>query len=114
MINLQKKLFGAVLAALFLCEVSFFVISAEKTLKAETADVGMPAGVAISGSTASSRMLSMASSQAEARKPQVFTTAMSAPAGDGVSSWPADWTRDIICSQLTWFLAQPRERKYTL
>ena len=56
----------------------------------------------------------MASSQAEARKPQVFTTATSAPAGSAWMVWPAAWTAAIICSQFTWFLAQPREIKETL
>ena len=64
-------------------------------------------------SSAISRMLSMASSQADARKPQVLTTATSEPSGAGAISYPACWTVAIICSQLTWFLAQPREMKDT-
>ena len=59
-------------------------------------------------------MLSMASSQADARKPQVFTTTTSAPSGSAWMAWPAAWTDAIICSQFTWFLAQPREMNDTL
>ena len=40
-------------------------------------------------SSAISRMLSMASSQADARKPQVFTTTTSAPSGSTWMLWPA-------------------------
>jgi hypothetical protein len=52
-------------------------------------------------SAAISRMLSMASSQADWRKPQVFTTATSAPAGSAWTVWPAAVTAAIICSQFT-------------
>ena len=52
-------------------------------------------------SSAISRMLSMASSQADCRKPQVFTTTTSAPSGWAWMVWPAAWTEAIICSQFT-------------
>ena len=65
-------------------------------------------------SSAISRMLSMASSQADARKPQVFTTTTSAPSGEAWTVLPAAWAAAIICSQFTWFLAQPREINATL
>ena len=56
----------------------------------------------------------MASSLAEERNPQVLMTAMSAPSGASVRVCPASRQRDIICSQLTTFLAQPREMKWSL
>ena len=65
-------------------------------------------------SSAISKILSMASSQAEAKNPQVLTTATSAPSGERTTLCPACCTVAIICSQLTWFLAQPREMKETL
>ena len=65
-------------------------------------------------SSAISKMFSMASSQAEARKPQVFTTTTSAPSGPAWTVLPAAWAAAIICSQFTWFLAQPREINATL
>ena len=52
-------------------------------------------------SSAICKMLSMASSHAEERKPQVFTTATSAPAGSADTVCPAACTVAIICSQLT-------------
>lgn len=53
MIHLQKKLFGALLAVLFLCEISFFVISAEKTLRAESVVPGPSEGVSVTGGAVS-------------------------------------------------------------
>ena len=50
MICLQKKLFGAMFAVLFLCEISFFVMSAEKTLQAETAGFERSTAAGVSGS----------------------------------------------------------------
>ena len=51
----------------------------------------------------------MASLLAESMKPQVLSTATSAPSGSDTSSYPASRVRAIICSVLTRFLAQPRE-----
>lgn len=53
MIHLQKKLFGALLAVLFLCEISFFMISAEKTLRAESVVPGPSEGVSVTGGAVS-------------------------------------------------------------
>ena len=44
----------------------------------------------------------------------MFTTTTSAPSGWTWMVWPAAWTEAIICSQFTWFLAQPREIKEML
>ena len=43
----------------------------------------------------------MASSQAEDKKPQVFTTTTSAPSGAAWMVYPAFWQVAIICSQFT-------------
>ena len=59
-------------------------------------------------------MFSMASLLADSIKPQVFSTATSAPSGSPVTVWPASRHRAIICSVFTRFLAQPRETKATL
>ncbi len=53
MIHIQKKLLGVSLAVLFLCEICFFVISAEKTLRAESAVPDLPAGVSVTGGAVS-------------------------------------------------------------
>ena len=53
MIDIQKRLLGVLLAALFLCEISFFVISAEKTLRAESVVPEPSAGVSVTGGAVS-------------------------------------------------------------
>ena len=56
----------------------------------------------------------MASLLADSMKPQVFSTATSAPSGSPVTVWPASRHRAIICSVFTRFLAQPKDTKATL
>ena len=56
----------------------------------------------------------MASLLADSMKPQVFSTATSAPSVSPVTSYPALRHRAIICSVFTRFLAQPKDTKATL